>query len=161
MWYHPFVQALCADQSAEADCQPHRATIRRISNEGLTPGNVALLDELLAADYIVHSPFGDLNREGVKSFFGTLHGALTNFRVIGDQILVEGDFAATRSTTTGLFEHAFPLPTGTILPNGKPIEWQIISIFRFNEDGLIVEEWAQADTANFLSQLGAPANDTL
>ena len=59
---------------------------------------------------------------------------------------------------TGIFEQEFAAPTGLILPNGQPITLTIINIFRFREDGLIVEEWAQFDNLGFLTQLGALPN---
>ncbi|MEO8392646.1 MAG: ester cyclase [Chloroflexota bacterium] len=137
------------------NAQTHRTTLLRISDEGLTPGNLDLLDELIAEDYLVHSPFGDLNREAVKGFFGALRGALTNFKVVRAQIVVEENFASTRSVVTGIFKHEFHGPTGVIAPNGQTIDLQIINIFRFREDGVIVEEWAQFDNLGFLAQLGA------
>jgi len=138
--------------------QAHRSTLLRISDEGLTQGDFALLDELIAEDYLVHSPFGDLNREAVKGFFGALCGALADFKVVRAQIVVEENFASTRSVVTGIFNHEFHGPTDVIAPNGQPIDLQIINIFRFRADGLIVEEWAQFDNLGLLTQLGALPN---
>jgi hypothetical protein len=155
MFFHPLDLSKSARKLSNMNAQPHRTNLLRISDEGLTAGNFALLDQLIAEDYIVHSPIGDLGREAVKVFFGALRGALTNFKVVRAQILVEGDFAATRSVTTGIFEHEFPGPTGVIPPNGQPVKLEIINTFRFNKEGLIVEEWAQFDNLGFLTQLGA------
>jgi hypothetical protein len=46
-------------------------------------------------------------------------------------------------------------PIGTVQPNGKQIEWELINIFRYTDDGHLVEEWVQTDTYDFLRQLGA------
>ena len=155
MFFHPLDLTKSARKLINMNAQTHRTTLLRISDEGLTPGNFALLDEFIAEDYVVHSPFGDLGRAAVKDFFGALRGALTLFKVVRAQIVVEGDFAATRTVTTGIFEHEFPGPTGMIPPNGQPVNLEIINTFRFNQDGLIVEEWAQFDNRGFLTQLGA------
>jgi predicted SnoaL-like aldol condensation-catalyzing enzyme len=37
----------------------------------------------------------------------------------------------------------------------KQIEWELINIFRYTDDGHLVEEWVQTDTYDFLRQLGA------
>jgi hypothetical protein len=39
--------------------------------------------------------------------------------------------------------------------HGKQIEWELINIFRYTDDGHLVEEWVQTDTYDFLRQLGA------
>src|SRR5690242_5885451 len=85
----------------------HRTTLLRISEQGLTQGNLEILDQTIAENYIVHSPFGDLNRDAVKGFFRALRGAFVNFNVVRTQILVEGNFAATHSVVSGTFEHEF------------------------------------------------------
>lgn len=160
MFYHPRdLSHLCKDVPGVHE-YTRSTTLRRIVDEGLTTGNFALLDEFIAKDYLVHCPFGDLGLEAVKGFFGALRGAFTNFKVVRAHVLVEENFAATRSVVTGIFDHEFPGPTGIIKPNGQPIELQIINIFRFGEDGLIVEEWAQFDNLGFLTQLGAMTAST-
>ena len=155
MLFHPHDPSWNARKLSAMNAQAHRTTLLRISDEGLTPGKLALLDEFVAEDYIVHSPFGDLNREAVKGFFGGLRAAFADFKVVRAQIVVEENFASTRSVVTGIFKHEFHGPTGVIAPNGQTIDLQIINIFRFREDGVIVEEWAQFDNLGFLTQLGA------
>lgn len=154
MWYHSLSKPWNISKLASSNDYRHRTTLLRIANEGLTPGNFDLLDEFIAVGYVVHSPFGDLNLEAVKGFFEALRNALSEFKVIRAHILVNEHFAATRSVVTGSFNQVFTSPNGVIPPNGKPVELQIISIFRFDEDGAIIEEWAQFDNLGFLTQLG-------
>ncbi|MEO8391810.1 MAG: ester cyclase [Chloroflexota bacterium] len=45
--------------------------------------------------------------------------------------------------------------TRLVAPTGKPIEWQMINLLRFNDEAQIVEEWAQFDYLSLLRQLGA------
>jgi predicted ester cyclase len=139
----------------DTTAESYREVLYRIVDEGVTPGDFDLLDELIAEDYVVQSPLGDLDREGLKGFLGALRASLSDFQMVRDQVIVEGEFAATRTTITGVFEKEFPLPTGVVPPNGQPIEVQIINVFRFDEDGRVVEEWAQFDNLGFLIQLGA------
>jgi hypothetical protein len=46
-------------------------------------------------------------------------------------------------------------PIGTVQPNGQHVQWELINIFRYTDDGRLVEEWVQTDTYDLLRQLGA------
>ena len=41
-------------------------------------------------------------------------------------------------------------------PNGKQVVFDLINIFRFDDQGRLVEEWVHIDNRNLLKQLGAP-----
>ncbi len=132
-----------------------RDILFRVVDAGVTPGDFDLVKSLLADDYVLHSPLGDLNRDGVIGFFEALHKSLTGFKAVRDQVIIEGQFGATRSTITGTFDADFPSPLGMLKPNHKPVVIVIVNMFRFNEAGLIAEEWAQFDALGFFTQLGA------
>ena len=56
----------------------------------------------------------------------------------------------------GRFDKEFAYtPIGKIEPNGQQVEWELINIFRYTDDGQLIEEWVQTDTYDFLRQLGA------
>ncbi|MBI5670595.1 MAG: ester cyclase [Chloroflexi bacterium] len=136
-----------------------REKVMRVIDEAFIPGDFAVLDEYLSEDYVVHSPFGDLDREGTKGFLGALRSALSDFQAVREPVVVEGNLVATRNVFTGIFTTEFAGPTGPIQPNNQPVVFEFITIFRFDEDGMIVEEWVQFDTLGFFTQLGAmPAN---
>ena len=40
----------------------------------------------------------------------------------------------------------------------KAVEWEIMSIFGYNADGRLAEEWVQTDYRSFLQKLGAPSS---
>lgn len=41
------------------------------------------------------------------------------------------------------------------MPNGQRVVFELINIFRFDDQGRIVEEWIQEDYRSALVQLGA------
>ena len=43
---------------------------------------------------------------------------------------------------------------GTIEPTGKPVKFEVISTFRYNDAGLLAEEWVQNDGISVLKQFG-------
>ena len=135
--------------------EERRQTLYRMAKEAITPGNFDLLDEICAPDYMQHNPQGSFNLEQTKALLQALRSALTDFEVVRGLVLVEGDYGATRTILRGVFETELPGPSGTIPPNGKPVEIQINNIWRFNAAGKIETEWALFDNLGFLMQLGA------
>jgi hypothetical protein len=45
-------------------------------------------------------------------------------------------------------------PVGTVVPNGARVVWDLINIFRFDEEGRLVEEYVRTDNRALLRQLG-------
>ena len=130
----------------------NKALVRRFYEE-IDAGNLDAMDELVAEDYIDHSPppFPGLasGREGLKQAFEIFWKATPGHHVIEDQI-AEGDKVVTRLRGRATF-------TGEILgipPNGKVVEITGLSIHRI-ADGKLVEHWANADLHSFMQQLGA------
>jgi predicted ester cyclase len=104
---------------------------------------------------VLHSQSGDMNLEQLKAYWAALRRALTGFTITREQIIVEGRMAAARSTFSGTFDKEF-IPAGgaAIKPTGKPVRFEVIGTFQFNEAGQLVEEWVQSDQVSFLKQFG-------
>jgi predicted ester cyclase len=57
---------------------------------------------------------------------------------------------------SGVFEREFTQsPIGPVQPNGEPVAFHIINIFRYDDEGRLAEEWIQFDNRGVLRQLGA------
>jgi SnoaL-like polyketide cyclase len=71
-------------------------------------------------------------------------------------IVAEGDLIACQTwiegTLTGPFTHS---PAGKLEPNGARVVWDLMSMFRFDDRGRLVEEFVRTDNRSFLRQLGA------
>lgn len=135
--------------------EAQRESLNRVVDEVILPASYENLSDFVADEYVVHTPLGDLNRDGLVAFFTGLQAALTDFNMVREKILVEGRFAATRLTISGVFENEYASPMGPIPPTGGPVVVEVINIFQFNDDGKIIEEWVQFDVLGFLTQLGA------
>jgi predicted ester cyclase len=128
----------------------------RIGEQAIALEDDAALDAYFANGYVLHGPDGDLDYPTLKRYFAALRDALADFRVTREQIIVEGDFVAARTTMSGVFEREFTQsPVGPLPPNGKPIAFHIINIFRYDDEGRLAEEWIQIDNRGVLRQLGA------
>jgi predicted ester cyclase/2-polyprenyl-3-methyl-5-hydroxy-6-metoxy-1,4-benzoquinol methylase len=129
----------------------NKSLVRRFYEE-IDKGNLAAIDELVAYDYVDHSPppFPGLSpgREGVKQAFELFWEATPGYHRIDDQI-AEGDKVVTRLTAIGLHEGDLP----GIPKTGNKLEMTAIVIHRI-ADGKLVEKWSNKDVLGFLQQLG-------
>lgn len=130
----------------------HAARMRRIYeliNSGDIDGFVASLGD----DFVEHEELPGLSqdREGVRGFFTMLRTAFPDMRMNLDDVLVDGDKAVARVTTTGTQQGEFM----GIPATGRPIDVQVIDIMRFGADGLMTEHWGVFDALRMMQQIGA------
>lgn len=131
--------------------EENKALVRRFY-EQIDKGNIGILDELVAEDYIDHNPppVPGLapGREGVKHAFRMFQQATPGYHHIEDQI-AEGDKVVTRLTSYGKHEGDLPGAPKT----GNEMKVTSITIHRI-ANGKLVEKWAEKDTMALLQQIG-------
>jgi steroid delta-isomerase-like uncharacterized protein len=130
--------------------EANKALVRRFY-EQIDAGNLDVVDELVAEDYLDHSPPPfpmPPGREGVKESFRVFWEATPGVHVVEDQI-AEGDKVVTRLTCRG--RHAGDLPG--IPATGNEMEMTATVIHRI-ADGRLVEKWSNKDVLRMLQQLG-------
>lgn len=131
--------------------EQNKAIVRRLMEEVWTKGNLAVADELLAANYVHHDPttvdFGP-GPEGEKQRAKLYRTAFPDLEfTIGDMI-AEGDTVTMRWTSRGT--HRGPLLA--IAPTGKKATVSGMTIGRF-AGGKLVEGWVNWDALGLLQQL--------
>ncbi len=132
--------------------EENKAAIRRYIDEAWNKGNVNIIDEVMAPDYIryMNEPGKSLNREGQKQRILGFRKAFPDLHLAIEDMVAEGDKVSFRMFMRGTHQ-------GTIMgidPTGREITLSAIDIARF-ADGKIVEQWGQMDTLGLLQQLGA------
>ena len=131
--------------------EDNKALVRRFYRE-IDAGNLDALDELVAEDYLDHSPppFPGLaaGREGLKQGFRMFWDATPGRHEIEDQI-AEGDKVVTRITAYGVHEHDLP----GIPATGNELTMTATVVHRI-ENGRLAEKWSDKDLLRFLQQLG-------
>jgi steroid delta-isomerase-like uncharacterized protein len=131
--------------------EANKALVRRFYEE-IDKGNLEALDELVAEDYLDHSPppFPGLvpGREGLKQAFRMFWEATPGYHRIEDQI-AEGDKVVTRLTAYGKHEEDLPGAPRT----GNDLKMTAIAIHRI-ENGRLAEKWSEKDVLGFLQQIG-------
>jgi predicted ester cyclase len=132
----------------------------RIGDVAIAREDDAALRAYFAADYIFHGPGADLSFDQLRAYFASLRAAFSDLRIVREQIVVDGNFLAARTTFsgdfTGVFTHS---PIGPVEPTGQHLEWQVIGLFRYHDEGRLAEEWVQTDYRSFLTKLGVTTSE--
>ena len=129
----------------------NKEIVRRLAVEPWE-GDLGVIDELTAADYIGHDPAvpePQRGPEGIKEFVTGYLAAFPDGTITIEDQLAEGDLVATRWTGRGT--HRGELMG--IPPTGKQVTVTGLTISRVVK-GKVVEEWTNWDTLGMLQQLG-------
>ena len=133
-----------------------KARARRVVEEILNQGDLAVANELISPDCVHHVP-GPQPAPGLAGLMGWL--ALTqrifpDFHAIVEDEIAEGDRVVQRITCYGTHRGEFC----GVLPTGEPVAFSSIEISRAGVDGKFTERWSSADLLGVLHRLGvAPA----
>ena len=133
---------------------------RRILVEVWGEGKLAVIDELLAPDYVDHTPRGPeparvYGPEGLKAAVLLFRTAFPDLTYRVELPLAEGDLVSSRFTASGTQLGPFR----GIAPTGRRITYTGIDINRI-VNGRIVASWVNYDALSLLEQLGAVTNAT-
>jgi predicted ester cyclase len=133
------------------------AGLVRVGELELSGEDEAGVDAYFAPDFAFHGPDGaDLDYEGLKSYFASLRAAFDDLIISRGIMIVEGDYVACQTTIEGTFVREFThSPVGPLPPNGKRVAFELVNIFRYDDQGRLAEEWVQTDNRSRLRQLGA------
>ena len=115
-------------------------------------GDLAELDEVLAPNFVFHSPPPGLpgDRAGYKQFVSMYHAAFGDMRITEGELVITEDKVARRVIMGGTHTGDFM----GIPPTGKQVAMEVITIERI-EGGKVAEQWGQGDLVGLLQQLGA------
>jgi predicted ester cyclase len=129
----------------------------RVGEQELTGENEPEVDACFAPNFAFHGPDGaDTDYQGLKGYFASLRAAFDDLTITRGIMVVEGDYIACQTSIAGTFAHAFThSPVGTLPPNGARVVFELINIFRYDDQGRLAEEWVLTDNRSRLRQLGA------
>jgi steroid delta-isomerase-like uncharacterized protein len=116
-------------------------------------GNIGLLDNLLAPEYVNHTlatPDLPGGPEGVKEVVRMFRSAVPDLKVVIEDMIAEGDRVATRYALEGT--HGGDL--FGVAPTGRHLTIKSMTVERLS-GGKIVEHWRVTDELDMMRQLGA------
>jgi predicted ester cyclase len=141
----------CRPDAAER-VEANKAVARRYSEEVGNKVNLAVIDEVLAENYIRHcqATGPDVHgREAMKALYREWHATFPDYHETIEFGFGEGDYVAAYITVSGTQKG----PMGPFPPNGKVMDCKVVGIQRF-ENGKIAETWVTWDNLATLVQLG-------
>lgn len=133
-------------------------TLARDFYLSLAPGGPSSAEQLVSEDW-QQIPLGEHyspGRKGYDELVQFVRTVFSNIEVIIDDVLVDGDRAAVRSTLRGVHTGA---PLMGHAPTGRLIELRACDIHRV-ADGRIVQSWHLEDFAGLQQQLTAPLEES-
>ncbi len=131
--------------------EENKALVRRYLEECWGGGDHSLLDQMLAPDFVDHSPIlgTSPDRNGQHQAVDMILRGMPDHKVTVQLILADGDLVADRWVSAGTHTgEMFGIP-----PTNKTLKTSGIDIIRV-ENGKIKEVWHEEDNLGFLQQLG-------
>src|SRR5262245_9766381 len=132
----------------------NKMLVHRFYEEVWMKGNLAVADEVFAANPIRHDPAlpttessPDQQKQNAASF----RGGFPDFQMTIDLMAAEANLVIARWTIRGT--HAGQWSRVPVPPTGKKIAFSGVNIFRL-ESGKIVEIWNHRDDLSLMQQLG-------
>ena len=129
----------------------YKELARRWFSEVMSEGKTEVIDELCSQDFVDHNPLPGTSPDlaGIKDFVAQIRAAFPDLQMTADDLIVEGDRLAVRSTMRGTHEGDFM----GIPASGKKVEVSNFDFVRFENDQA-AEHWGAIDSDTLMEQLG-------
>ena len=120
---------------------------RRLIEEVLNQGDLAVASELMSPTCIHHVPGSELapGLASLRDWLSRTHRIFPDFHAIVEDEFAAGDQVAQRITAYG-----------THAATGRPAEFSVLHIVQAGPDGRFAEHWCAADLLAVLGQLSTP-----
>lgn len=106
-----------------------------------------------------HGPDGfESDYAGLDEYFASMRDAFDDLTIRRGIVVAEDALVACQTWIEGTFTRPFTQsPVGHLEPNGARVVMDLINIFRFDNQGRLVEEHVRTDNRSLLRHLGAEA----
>ncbi|MGD2144866.1 MAG: ester cyclase [Anaerolineae bacterium] len=126
----------------------NKAIFRQIVEKGFNKGNLAIVDELVAANHVNHAD-NVRGPQEYKRFITMYRTAFPDLQMTVEDQIAEGDKVVNRWTSRGTHKGVLM----GIPPTGKQVTLTGIYVARI-VGGKIIEEWGNFDALGMMQQLG-------
>jgi predicted ester cyclase len=117
---------------------------RRFAEEPWGNGNLSVLDEVCASNYVIGE---DGNLQNLKDAILAFRRAMPDLKCSISEMIAEGDMVAYRWTMHGTHQGEYQ----GIVPTGKPVTFDGITIVRF-ANGKIIDDQFQSSSPSLEQQ---------
>ncbi len=149
------VALLAPAATAQADPAGNKAAVERLMADVVVEGSIEAYDELYADDFVGHLPpstgdWSELTKPQLLDLIVQVRRAISDATFATDLLLAEDDLVAQRVTLSGTFASEF----FDTVPTDVEFEVGFNVIYRFNDEGQIVEQWVEFDVAYLTGEVG-------
>ena len=132
--------------------EANKALNERFYDEVVNRKNYAVIDELVAGDFVEHEnlPGAANGPDGVRQAFQMLHAAFPDLKATIVTAVADDDWVATRSTFSGTHQGEWM----GVPASGKAISINVADFVRI-KGGRVVEHWGMTDSLTMMQQIGA------
>jgi predicted ester cyclase len=128
----------------------NKERLRRLFEEGMNRGNMAVIDELVGPEYVNHDfPLPLKGADGFKQIVAIFKGGFPDIRVTIEDEFEDGDMVGSRGTFTGTHAGEFM----GIPATSKAVSIGYLDLWRV-KGGRFQENWVQMDMMGLMQQLG-------
>ena len=113
--------------------EENKTIVRRIFEEAVNRGNVAVIDELFAPNFVDHSAWPEQGPgpAGIKQAITDFRSTFPDLHITIEHLIAEGDNVVSREIWRG--SHA---------PTGQQVTGTVIHIFQIT-GGKVIAEWSE------------------
>lgn len=129
--------------------------IDRVWEEAIENGEMAVVEDALASDYVLHTPAAAepiRGPDGFEQYKNALRAGFPDLSVTIEDRIVDGETVVDRYRMRGTHEGEFQ----GVPPTGTEVEFTGL-IVHYLDDGEVVENVAEFDVLGLLAQLGVVA----
>ena len=128
-----------------------KARARRVVEEILNQGDLAVANELISPDCVHHDPGGQsvAGLTALRDWLALTLRIFPDFHAVVEDEIAEDDRVVQRLTCYGTHQGEFR----GIRPTGQQVTFQAIEISRAGADGKFAEHWSSADLLGVLHRL--------
>ena len=130
--------------------EENKASFRRYLEEAWNQSNLEVVDEIFDR-YVSHQPDGSVLERGpedVKRFVGEFRSAFPDLRMSSEEQIAEGNRVVSHGTIRGTHQGEFR----GMAPTGEEVAIEGMAVFRFSEEGKVVESWDSYDQLSLMRQ---------
>jgi predicted ester cyclase len=135
------------------------ARLKRAGELQVSGDNQTELDSYFdTRQFRFHGPDGfETDYTGLANYFKAIRAAFDDRSIRRGIVVAEAHYIACQMWIAGTFVREFTQsPAGVLAPNGQRVVWDLVNIFRLDDQWRLIEEWVRTDYRSFLRQLGAP-----
>ena len=127
--------------------EENKTKARRFYSEVMQKGNLAVIDDIIAPDFVDHQPAPgqEPGAAGIKQFVTALRSAISGLQVTVEHMVAEGDMVVAHVVCRG--KH-----TGELMgipPSGQDVVMRVSDLVRI-QNGKAVERWGVEDMSGLM-----------